>query len=78
MTEEDKPPVSQSQFAWASLGIVGSLFLFLAAGNLTGVQVAALTMSGVRATSWYYYSKPIDLIFAIAYLGLVASWVAMV
>jgi len=71
---EKTPPLSQVQFAWASLGTVAALFLFLGAGNLQGVQVAALTMAGIRSVSWYYYEKWVDLAFAIAYMGLVATW----
>jgi len=72
--EAGTPPVTREQFALSSLGLVVALFLFLGAGNLTGVKATSLVLSGTKALSWYYYDKKLDLVFAIAYLLAVAGW----
>tara|TARA_B100000029_G_C16947290_1_gene731169 strand:+ start:117 stop:374 length:258 start_codon:yes stop_codon:yes gene_type:complete len=69
-----EPPISQTHFALASLFTVSSLLIFLALGDYEAVQMSAIAMIGLRATSWYFYDKPIDLFFTIIYLVLVASW----
>ena len=76
--EEEKAPISKVQFAWSSIGLVTGLFLFLGAGNMLGVKIAALMMSGTKALSWYYYDRKLDLVFAIAYLLTVFGWQAAV
>jgi hypothetical protein len=72
--EKQTPPISQTHFAWASVFTGASLLLFLAFGDYEAVQLAAIAMAGLRATSWYYYGRPTELFFAIVYLGLVAAW----
>ena len=71
---EEEFPITRGQFALSSLGLVIALFLFLGTGNLTGVKATSIVMSGMKALSWYYYDKKLDLFFAIAYLVSVAGW----
>ena len=72
--EKQTPPISQTHFALASVFTVASLLIFLVSEDYEAVQLAAIAMVGLRATSWYYYSKPTDFFFAVIYLGLVAAW----
>ena len=72
--EVQELPITPMHFAWASLGTVVSLLIFLALGDYEAAQLAAIAMVGLRTTSWYFYDKPIDLFFAGIYLVLVVSW----
>ena len=76
MAEERKnqPLITESQYAWATLGTVAAIFLGLGAGDPKTVGVAALMTSAIKMGEYMEYKKKVSVFYSFAYLFIGASY----
>ena len=72
--EANQPYISQTQYSWATLGLVAALFLGLGAGDPQTVGVAALLTSALKMGEHIEHKRKSSMIYSFAYLFIGASY----